>query len=314
MKRRWWILLALALSTWLGGSPHGFSLWSAPSDVPITSVAQFWSAPTTDFARGLPVQLEGVVLYEDPEWHLFYFQDDTGVSYFRPPADLDGCKAGDRVRIRGTTALVGTDRRIAGMQVEVLGTASLGAAPTLPLHEFTNASAQALRVSLPGVVRAVEPLEGNRARLILDIGAGRLPVFVRRAAPERLLPLLYDVVRVVGLRVPAHQTSAERLPVELLAKDLEDVEVLRATPDDPFQAPLTTVANLQSSANVQPLLSLHRIRGRAHDQVVGRSFMLDDGTGRIEVHSPPAAGADQRQSGRGRRIPRPGGDQSSGTR
>ena len=286
MKRCWWIVLAPALSAWLGGRLLCPSLWSASSEVPITSVAQFWSVPTTDFARGLPVQLEGVVLYEDPEWHLFFFQDDTGVSYFTPPDDLGGCKAGDRVRITGTTALVGTDRRITGMQVEVLGTASLGAAPTLPLHEFTNASPQALRVSLLGVVRAVEPLDGNRARLILDIGAGRLQVFVRRAAPEQLRPLLYDVVRVVGLRVPARQTSPERLPVELLAKDLEDVQLLRATPDDPFQAPLTTVANLLASANVQPPLSLHRIRGRAHDHVVGRSFMLDDGTGRIEVYSP----------------------------
>jgi hypothetical protein len=60
---------------------------------------------------------------------------------------------------------------------------------------------------------------------------------------------------------------------------------LLATPVDPFEAPISTVAGLQAALKQKQVLSLHRVRGRAYDQVLGQSFVLSDGTGRILVRS-----------------------------
>jgi PAS domain S-box-containing protein len=277
--------LACALILWLG-SWHRADAGNGPnSPVPIASVLQFYSVPIEEFAQGLPVRLEGVVLYEDPDWRLFYLQDETGATFLEPSGDLNGCRAGDRVRVTGTTSLSGNYRRIAQMYVEVLGPGRLPDPVQLPKHQLTNNVNDLKRISIRGVARAVESWAGQRGMILLDTGVGRLRVYLRQAPPETLTPLLYDTIRVIGLRVPSSQKGEGLLPLEVLVKGLEDVQLELAMPEDPFEAPISTVAGLQAALNQKQVLSLHRVRGRAYDQVVGQSFVLSDGTGRILVQS-----------------------------
>jgi hypothetical protein len=159
--------LACALILWLGSWDRADAGNGPNSPAPITSVLQFYSVPVEEFAQGLPVRLEGVVLYEDPDWRLFFFQDETGATFLEPTGDLNGCRAGDRVRVTGTTSLSGNYRRIAQMHVEVLGPGRLPDPVQLPWHQLTNNLNDLKRISIGGVARAVESWAGQRGMILL---------------------------------------------------------------------------------------------------------------------------------------------------
>lgn len=286
MYRCWLRVVRLGLAVGVGTPGFWVPATGFTNGPPvITSVVQFWSVPPEVFAQGLPIQLEGTVLYEDPEWGLFFFQDETGPLFTPPPRQLAGAIAGDRIRLTGQTAWSQNDRRVNGMAVEVLGRGVLPTPVRLSLAELTNRMAAPQRVAVEGVVRLAEPLDGNRGRLVLDLGTTRLQAFVRQAAPEALVRIQHAQVQVVALRVPADRPMQGVAPVDLLVNGMADIQVLLAMSEDPFQAPLYSIGYVLRQFEVGRPPMLHRFRGVAEDHVVGRSFWLDDGTGRLLVRT-----------------------------
>lgn len=236
-------------------------------------------------ARGHPVRLEGIVLYADAEWAMLFFQDETGILFLPPPREATDPAGGRRVRLTGLTAIEGQERRIRNLRLEDLGPAVLPSPARLPLHELTNPASPPQRVRVTGVVRIAEPLEGQRGRLVLDLGPARMQAFVHHASPMDLQRIHRGAVEVTGLRIPMDKPEPSLAPVQLFVLGMDDFTVLEAGPGDPYRVPLITVRDLIALRRPESPTPLRRVRGRAFDQVVGRRFFLEDGTGRIEVRS-----------------------------
>ena len=251
----------------------------------VSTVVQFYSLTPEQVARGHPVQLEGIVLYADADWGILFFEDETGMLFNPPPPEAKDLTGGRRVRLTGLTAMEGQVRRIGQIRVEDLGSAELPAAVRLPWSELTNAASPAKRVRVMGVVRVAEPSEGQRGRVVLDLGRMRMQAFLRSVTLDDLTRLLHSTVEVTGLRISMDRPEANLAPVHLFVLGMEEITMLEPGPGDPFRAPLTTVQNLRSFRESGLPVPLQRLRGRAFDQVVGASFWLEDGTGRIEVRS-----------------------------
>ena len=251
----------------------------------VSTVVQFYSLTPEQMARGYPVRLEGTLLYADADWGILYFQDETGVVFSPPPPEATHLTGGRRMRLTGVTAMEGSQRRIQRIHLEDLGPAELPYPVRLSWSQLTNTVGPTQRIRLTGVVRTAEPYDGQRARLTVDLGAIRVPVFLRSATLADLSRLLHSTVELTGLRVPLPTPEPNLAPVQLFVLGMDEITLLEAGPRDPYQAPLTTVQALKALRNTSLPLPLQRLRGRAFDQVVGASFWLEDGTGRIEVRS-----------------------------
>ncbi|MCS7089850.1 MAG: ATP-binding protein [Verrucomicrobiota bacterium] len=285
MNARWVRMLALGLALSGGAFSEPVTSSRSESSFGITSIAHFWSLSEAEIRRGLPVHLEGIVLYEDPDWGLLFIQDDTGTLFTELPRGVTPFKVGDRVRLTGVTAWVQTNRRIDKIEVKVTGSGVLPPPARLSWTDLTNRTASAQRVVFEGVVREAEPLDAGRGRLILDAGRARIQAFLREANSESLIRIRHARVQVVGLRVPAANPKPGLAPVDLLVRGLEDVLVLMAMSQDPFQAPVTSIRSLVAQFRPNRPQMLQRVQGLVRDQIVGRSFWLEDGTGRIEIRS-----------------------------
>ncbi|MCX7865848.1 MAG: ATP-binding protein [Limisphaera sp.] len=290
----WWHALLLAVAWGVLGrhgarAAPGTEGSPGPSPLPlVNSVVQFYSLPPDQMARGHPVRMEGLLLYADAEWAMLLFQDETGILFLPPPRHLTDLMGGRQVRLTGVTAVEGEARHIRDLRVEDLGPAELPPPVRLPLHLLTNTTSEAQRVRVTGVVRTAEPLDGERGRLVLDLGPVRMRAYIRHASLTDLEQIHRGFVEVTGLRLPLPKPEADLAPVQLFVLGMDDLTVLEAGPKDPYRAPLITVRDLIALRGSGLPVPLRRVRGRAFDQVVGRSFFLEDGTGRVEVRSTEA--------------------------
>jgi len=241
----------------------------APTPAPLTTCRA-----VREYLRreGLPpprVELEAVVIDQDPARTTLFLRDDTGVALAVPAAEgrpFEPRSRGDRVRIVGRPYAGRVFGNVKATAVTLLGAGTAAPRP-ITGGELASGAAHHDLVALAGIGRAVVPGDEEIASLIVNPD-GRLdvaPVSVVFDAPveaDALRRFVDADLRIVGRGSGDANDRRELISTFLRVRSPADVEVLRPAPADPFGQPATAFTDVSARQPVGegPPAGGHRIK------------------------------------------------------
>lgn len=194
----------------------------------------------------VPVCLRGVITYIDLGLGTFYLQDGSegilvdgllgaGLAPFLQEegmyVEVRGVTATNRLAIRTTAA------------VKMLGRGQMPEPARRSWDYLITGRDFSQWVQVEGVVREIAA-----HRLVLLLDGGKLSVWINEMDEKSAEHLLGSMVRVCGVCGRVVNSRNVQLGVRLLTPSLDHLEVLKAVPDNPFQLPARSIANLLPSA------------------------------------------------------------------
>jgi len=214
---------------------------------PLRTVQEFQGLTNPEASKAIPVQLQGVVTYSDPEWGLLFFADRTGSIFI----DMRGSKAryplGTRVRITGISAAGPGAPVVAEAKVVVLGHGLPPSPQRRSLAELNDRVGESRFVVTEGVLRSCDT---GWDRICFRIFDGATMAWV--VVPEKDSPaarrLIGSTVKVRGVSGSHTDAANRRVGAQMCVNSLEDIEVQR------LAAPA-----LLSSAPGHPLQSVQEV-------------------------------------------------------
>ncbi|RME96660.1 MAG: PAS domain S-box protein [Verrucomicrobia bacterium] len=240
--------------------PPGLSRF--PRSAPLTNVAVIRELKLERAAAGLPVAVQGVVTYHDPEWRVLFIQQGEAGIYVDSKAKPLNLKPGDRVRVEGVTSPGGYAPIIAYPTVTRLGEGSLPEPAQVTARQLIDGRYDARFVELEGVIRRIE-LQGRRLRLWLSSDGLRLEALItpweQPTSPENWLGQTAVIQGAVGGRFNARR---QMLGAILHVPGASHVHFPKPLPEDPFAAaPRHPISRLLTHASGAGTDELVRVRG-----------------------------------------------------
>lgn len=253
----------------------------------LESVHEVESLSNAQARQALPVELEGVVTYSDPEWGLLFIKDSTGSIYINVHGTSALYPSGTSVLVDGITGAGDTKPVVVHPEIQVIG----HGLPVKPIQksvtELNSRAADSQVVSTQGVLRACDKTWTRICFRIVDGNATAWVVAPHADSPAAQL-LIGSTVRVRGVS-GVHLDAANRpVAAQLFANGLEDIEVLDPASKDPFSSSPTPIGSLRLTyADGRFVHALH-VRGTVTWESAGR-FMIQDGSGAISGETASAA-------------------------
>ncbi len=237
---------------------------------------QLGTAVQSDSLHHRPVHVKGVVTFCYPTWNLLFAQDKTNAFFINPTGIHEQLKAGDYVDFRGYPGSWSTG--IDSLRVRVLGSVSLPD-PLKPSIENLSQADIDQWVEVSGIVRKAN-IDQNF--LVLDIAHNAYHLTIRILDPRKVEPdsLIGSRVTVRGACAYLFDANGVQKGLQLFVPAMDQLHVDdRALPESAL--PVKNIGSL-SLADVGRRV---RLIGTAKYQNVGKSLVIKDSTGAIQVHS-----------------------------
>jgi PAS domain S-box-containing protein len=216
-------------------------LAQSPSSSPtaLRSAREARNVPrNSDLTTSRPVDLEGVVTFAKPGWETFYLQDDSaGIAFWGDslPSDL---AAGDRVRLQGQLRAGRFAPFVDTTNIVRLGRSPLPPGRPAQSRDLLAGAEDGQRVSAVGVIRK-SATHDNLTEWEVHGEFGRLETFLVDLPATR-----WSDPQWIGARVRVHGVCSSRFndlaqftSPRLLVHREEDIELLSAAPENPFDLP-----------------------------------------------------------------------------
>ncbi len=244
-----------------------------------TAVAQLVRAidirtlPYEKALEKLPVELTATVGFVENNGTAFV-QDATAGTHlhFKPPRP--GLRAGDRLRVKGTTVAGLYFPGVDVTELTVLGHEALPPAMAVTYDDLATGRFHYQRVLVEGVGRTLSPLDENRS--LLRLAMGSRVIEVRVDAPPESAPSLIDArVKITALAAGGINDRRQLVFPYLRVTDWSDV-VVTAEPMAPEAQPITSAATLLQFGTADAPHNRVRIRGTVLASFAdGRIFLRD---------------------------------------
>ncbi len=288
-----WINRRFVLATLLGIS----ALDSAGRGGETMSISDLRRLPREQAGRGETVRVSGVVTWHNPS-HLWGFIVDDGKEgiycdvltavhrgVVAPEHGWKGTvKTGRMVEIEGAIDAGNYSPVILPRSVKVVKETALPEAKEITCDQLFSGSMDSQRVSLRCVVqdaRRVRPpralnmeaatMHGSFQILLMDAGKGLGEDYIGAE------------VMVSGCVLPLFNSRAEQVGVSVETSRMEDVQVLRAPPEDPFDVPLIGLRALRPFAPDVLNLMRQKVRGVLTAQRPGAYLFLQEEDRAVQV-------------------------------
>lgn len=251
----------------------------------LTTCALVRSLPRTEAARGLPVQVRGVVTVIPPAaGGGFTLDDGTGVWVARPQVRevrerATVLAAGDLVEVTGRSLEGHFNPSIAATTVRVVGRSSLPPARVISPLDLGTGALDSQRVSITGVVEAAELIkrgERTELRLVVNTPGGQFSYALfgeTEFDPNRLID---SEVSVTGVFLAFFNARRQFLGVRIWSHFSTDLSVLAPAREDAFAAPSGTLSDSTVDSVQGGSLHRRRIKGVVTLCKPGRYFYLQD--------------------------------------
>lgn len=268
---RFAIAFAFAVAGSSAGGDNGAAL-------PLTSIEQIKRLPYAAVNAGIAVRLEGVVTVvrtsQDRSQH-FHLQDGTkaiGVEVYK----LDQApRRGQRIVVEGE--MKPGHHTVAARRFMVLGTEALPTPTPVTGRELTEPWLHDTYVEVSGTVRRSKPLDDHRHGLSLRLGSEQIAVELHDGPHPDLTSLVGARVRLRGAIGGLFNKDVQRLGTVLHLQSVEDLQVERAAPPEPFTLPARPFGSLLQSTLDDDLEALMKVRGVVTARH-GLEVFLSDGT------------------------------------
>lgn len=207
----------------------------------ITTALEVRSLTPAEAGSGLRARLRGVVVFVDGPGAIF-LQDETSTTFFRLPAGIKPPAVGDEIEVTSKTRLGLYLPGLDDSEFRVLGRRPLPPGIPAQFDDLHFGRYHYQRVTMQGVVRSVQPLEGRRSLLRLAMGSRVVDVRVEVPPPARVL--VDHRVRVTGLAVGLINTPRRQLVQPYLrVLGWEEIAVDEVAPSA-AEAPLVSAEEL----------------------------------------------------------------------
>lgn len=193
-------------------------------------------------AEGLPVRLQGVVTYADPEWKNSFVQDQSGGIY----VDLNqpDVVAGQVVEVTGRTSRGGFAPEVVESHLRILGTTNLPVPVKTDLQELADGHLDSHWVQMQGVVRRVTRQWGH-VTLTLSTPKGRFNATFLLAGNQNTATNLIDaLVEVRGVCASEMNAQGQLTGVILYVPDLGQISLLEGAAANPFEVATQKIATV----------------------------------------------------------------------
>jgi len=277
-----WILACVVAGAIANGAPAG-------DPAPITEAPEILRLDRDVAARGLPVDLTGVVTYvsqvrhQDLAWWDVFVHDGHANVYFNTEIEAQPARLGDRVRVRGVTGQGAFAPIIRSPAIEVLGRGELPAPIHVTPSDLFNARHSGDWVEMDSTVRMAEAGDGY---LVLEIGDGAqhlnaLIPFEGERPPDGAIGARVRLRGVVGQTLNQRGQVIDEL---LLVPRMDQVEWLEPGPGDDQVFSHTNIAQVGKWDPDAPDHDYVSVRGIvSHFNFLGHVYVQDD-TGGIRVN------------------------------
>ncbi len=163
---------------------------------PLTTALELRSLSAEEAGSGVPVDLQGIVIFAEPRGTVF-FQDATAGTFFQ----LKGQTApapGDEIRVRGVSYPGLYLPGIEEAKLEVLGHPGLPGAVAVNFDDLVSGRYHYQYVTFEGIVRTVEPDEEGASLVRVALGSRVVEIRMEEPPPGETT-LIDSRVRVSGL-------------------------------------------------------------------------------------------------------------------
>ncbi len=273
-----WVRLAVCLSLTLGSAAALRAQEEAPRRH-LSLVQDVWTIPEAD--KDVPYSLDGeiTVLYYDADWKLFWGRFD-GPGVYLPLSNKPlPLRSGQRVRMTGE--FIASE----GLNPDRLRITVLEEQVALSPHPISGdldalAKENAEYVSLEGYVNASTEVDPRHLRLQLSVHEHLFNVTVQLGEYDPIPDYTGTFVRVEGTLILTRNPGGAITSAEVWAASPRSLTVTHTLSDHPdFQLPVTPIDQLQDMG----ALVRARVRGVIRSVVPGKSLVLRDDTGQIEL-------------------------------
>ncbi len=226
---------------------------------------------------GYPVQLCGVVTYDDSDRNILYLQDSTAGIFVQLQGPTLQLKIGQRLEVSGITAVIDEAPAIINPRLTILGNHSAPALQRVSFERSAVRKQNGLWVEAEGVIHAIG-LENDQALLTMVSGDSRfkvkIPYFKDRPLPMNLVDAK---VRVKGVSRTIFNSRKQSTGFEILVQGMEQITLLKDAPADPFALPVRLIDSLMRVTEED---SNHRIKIQGIVTLVrpGRALFIQDET------------------------------------
>ena len=163
----------------------------------LTKAIEVRSLTPTEAASGVPVRLRGVVVFIESSSAIF-LQDDTSTTFFRMPARTAPPAVGDEIELTSKTRLGLYLPGLDDTTFHLIGRRELPPGISAHFDDLYFGRYHYQRVTVEGIVRTVQPVDGGKSLLRLAMGSRVIEVRVE-VPPASQRTLIDHRVRITGL-------------------------------------------------------------------------------------------------------------------
>jgi signal transduction histidine kinase len=221
----------------------------------------------------LPVDLTATVGFVESSGTAFVQDDTAGTHLHFKPARND-LRAGDRVRVKGTTTAGLYFPGVDVLELELLGREAPPAAVPAGYDDLSTGRFHYQRVLIEGLGRTLTSLDENRS--LLRLAMGSRVIEVRIDSPRESAPDVVDArLRITALAAGGINDRRQLVFPYLRVSDWGDVTIIKPSAP-PETLPVTSVATLLRFGAINEAHHRARIRGTVLAAFAdGRVFLRD---------------------------------------
>jgi diguanylate cyclase (GGDEF)-like protein/PAS domain S-box-containing protein len=263
----------------------------------LTNIAAIRRLSSEEANRRYPVRVRAVVTYFDatpnpmstatpstvPLPDLFV-QDATAGIFVNMPHNAAGLQAGQLIELDGVTEAPDFAPQIGNPRWVIIGKAPLPRPRLVSFERMTSTAEDSQFVEVQGVVRTAER-QGPSLLLGVAVNGGRLQAIVPDTGHSTLEQLPDADIRIRGVCGALFNVRNQQIGVVLYVPGRTALQIVRAAPPDPFDAPVVPVSSLQrfTAGGV----SGHRIhvRGKVSFQHPGDALYINDGPSGLRLET-----------------------------
>jgi diguanylate cyclase (GGDEF)-like protein len=270
-----------ALSLLLTISISSASAATSGSSAVLTDVRAIHSLSLKHSGETHPVAIEGTVtFYSSRGKHLFVQDRGAGV-YVNTNANAPNLLPGDRVKIKGATAL-GFRPKVIASDIVVISHGKLPHPARAQFDHLIRGEFDSILVSVHGIVHSADPSAPSHggtqgAALKVVVEGGDAVVYVANANPGELDRLLDAEVEIIGVAGGEFDGKRQMTGLTLNVSSMAQIKILKPAPANPWSLPLTPMNAILTTYRVSNLSSRTRVAGTVTYFEPGSTLVLQSG-------------------------------------
>ena len=261
---------------------------AAPPEQPLTSAQQVREISPEQAAQGYRVHMQGVVTFFDPEYDVgLMLQDATGAIFVSlgkgtvQLSDATNVIAGDKVEIEGVTEQGDYLPMILAKAIRILGRVALPAPRHLNYNQLASGKEDSEWVELDGVVRSIQRIANDRARLDIMLDGQRVAAQVQHLTMTNAQELVCATVRIQGVCRTRFNRKRQICAPYVSVTSLSNIAIEAPAPRDIHEVPLSDLAQFDFGDYYGQRV---KVRGIVTEQE-GNSLFIQSGSTGLHVQT-----------------------------